>query len=65
MPPLLVRPREARRLLGDCGQKQIYELLNAGELESFREGRARKIVTASIDAYIQRRLAGTKGGANR
>jgi hypothetical protein len=54
--PLLVRPRPARRMLADCGQKQLYELINAGEIDSFKEGRARKIVVASIHSYIARKL---------
>ena len=54
--PLLVRPREAWRMLG-CGNSHGYELLNAGELESFHDGRARKITVASIRAYITRKLA--------
>jgi hypothetical protein len=41
--PLLVRPREAWRMLG-CGNTRGYELLHAGELDSLLDGRARKIV---------------------
>ncbi|MDN5003817.1 DNA-binding protein [Bradyrhizobium sp. GCM10027634] len=36
---------------------KLYELLNSGEIESFTEGRSRKIMIASMDAYVQRRLA--------
>jgi excisionase family DNA binding protein len=54
--PLVVKPREAWRLLG-CSNTHGYELLNAGELESFRDGRSRKIVVKSIHDYIARRLA--------
>ena len=54
--PLVVRPRIAWRLL-DCGNAYGYRLLAAGELESYRDGRARKITLESIRRYIKRRLA--------
>jgi hypothetical protein len=53
---LLVRPRDAWRMLG-CGNTHGYALLNTGELESFLDGRARKITTASIHSYIAKKLA--------
>jgi hypothetical protein len=56
--PLVVRPRVARRLLGNCGTERLYLLLNSGALESFVDGRARWIVVASINRYIAERLAG-------
>ena len=52
---LCVRPRIAEELLS-IGHKQLYELLGRGELESFKEGKARKITLASIEAYIARKL---------
>jgi hypothetical protein len=54
--PLLVRPAEAWKMLG-CGNTHGYALLAAGELESFLDGRARKVIVSSIHAYIARRLA--------
>ncbi len=54
--PLVVRPRVAWRLLG-CGNAYGYRLIAAGELESYRDGRARKIVVESIRRYVKRRLA--------
>jgi excisionase family DNA binding protein len=54
--PLVVRPRVAWRLL-DCGNAYGYRLIAAGELESYRDGRARKITVDSIHRYIKRRLA--------
>lgn len=59
--PLVVRPRAAREMLS-CANERLYQLLNSGELESFRDGRARLITVASIHAYIRRRLA-EAGGA--
>jgi excisionase family DNA binding protein len=54
--PLAVKPREAWRMLG-CGNTYGYQLLNAGQLASYRDGRSRKITVASIRAYIARKLA--------
>jgi hypothetical protein len=42
-----------------CSNTRGYELLNAGELESFLDGRSRKITVESIRRYIARRLAPT------
>jgi excisionase family DNA binding protein len=57
--PLIVKPREARRLLS-VSQKRLYELLNAGELESFKDGASRKITVESIRAYVARKLGKVK-----
>jgi hypothetical protein len=53
--PLVVSPRRARRML-DCGNTRLYELLAARELESFKDGKSRKITVASIKRLIARRL---------
>ncbi len=55
---LLVKPKAAWKLLA-CSNTRGYELLNAGELESFLDGRSRKITVASIYNYIARHLAPT------
>jgi hypothetical protein len=39
-----------------CGNTRGYQLLAAGELESFLDGRSRKITVESIYRYIARRL---------
>jgi hypothetical protein len=57
--PLVVKPKIAWRLLA-CSNTKGYELLAAGELESFLDGRSRKITVASIHALIARRLAAEK-----
>jgi hypothetical protein len=61
--PLLVRPRTAWRMLG-CGNTHGYALLKADELESFLDGRSRKITVESIHRLIARRLALTRGLSN-
>jgi hypothetical protein len=54
---LVVSPRVACRLL-DTGNTRLYELLAAGELDSYREGHSRKITMESIRRLVRRRLAG-------
>jgi hypothetical protein len=53
--PLVVKPRDARRMLA-CGNTRLYELLTTRELVSFLDGRSRKITVESIRQYIARRL---------
>jgi hypothetical protein len=53
---LVVKPKVAWKLLA-CSNTRGYELLAAGELESFLDGRSRKITVDSIRRYIARRLA--------
>ena len=54
--PLVVSPKNAWTIL-QCGNTRGYELVNTGELESFLDGRARKITVESIHRYIGRKLA--------
>jgi hypothetical protein len=54
--PLVVKPATAWRML-TCGNTRGYELLAAGELDSYLDGRSRKITVESIHRYISRRLA--------
>jgi hypothetical protein len=53
---LIVSPRRTAMML-DCGLTRVYQLINTGQLESFKDGAARKIVVASIRDYIARKLA--------
>jgi hypothetical protein len=55
--PLVVSPRRARQML-DVGNTRLYELLNEKKLDSYLDGRARKITVASIHRYIADRLQG-------
>jgi len=61
---LAVKPKAACRML-DVGTTRLYELLNADppELESYSDGRSRKITTASIRAYVRRRLEAARAEA--
>jgi len=55
MKPLAVPPKVAFAAIG-CGITKGYELINSGELETFKIGRATRITTASIDAFVAKRL---------
>jgi excisionase family DNA binding protein len=54
--PLAVSPRKACVLL-DCGNTHLYKLLGNGELESYLDGRARRITMDSIHRRVTRLLA--------
>jgi excisionase family DNA binding protein len=53
--PLVVSPREARRLLA-IGNTHLYALIANGELASYRDGRSRRITMESIRHRITRLL---------
>jgi Helix-turn-helix domain len=55
---LVATPNEAMQKLR-IGRAKLYELLNSDppELDSYTDGRSRRITLVSIDAYIMRRLA--------
>jgi len=53
--PFAVRTRVAAHLLS-CGMTRLWQLIGAGELETFRDGRARRVVTASIRRYVANRI---------
>ena len=55
--PLVVPPKIAWRMLG-VSNSTGYKLLAAGQLQSVKFGRARRITVASIHLLIARRLAG-------
>jgi hypothetical protein len=57
--PFAVRPSIAWRLL-DCGNTHGYELLAAGKLDSYLDGRSRRITMLSIKEYIASRLASNR-----
>jgi excisionase family DNA binding protein len=54
--PLAVSPAKAWKML-DIGNTHGYELIKSGELESYRDGKSRKITVASIKARIARLVA--------
>ena len=60
---LVVKPKIAWKMLA-CSNTRGYELLAAGELDSFLDGRSRKITVDSIRRYIARRLAPTNNSVS-
>ena len=58
--PLAVSPRQACVLL-NVGNTRLYQLIGKRELESYQEGRARKITMRSIRARHERQLAAACG----
>jgi len=57
--PLVVGTAEAGRL-GGWGKTKVFKLIAAGELDSFLDGRVRRITVESIEARIQRKLLEAK-----
>jgi excisionase family DNA binding protein len=51
--PILLTPTEAARALG-IGRSKLYELLQAGDLESVRIGACRRIPTQALDDLVAR-----------
>ena len=62
--PLAVNPRQASLLLG-VGITRLYELIGNGELESYRDGRARRITMQSIRRRVERLLAAADASPRR
>jgi hypothetical protein len=56
---LVVSPRRALHML-DRGRTRLYELIGKGELDSYLDGRSRKITVESIHRHIKRRLTETR-----
>ncbi|MCP3461886.1 helix-turn-helix domain-containing protein [Bradyrhizobium sp. CCGUVB23] len=54
--PLVASPNQTMRAI-QVSRKKLYELINSGELESYTEGKSRRITIKSINEYIERRLA--------
>ncbi len=55
MDPLALRPKDAFAAIG-VGITKGYELINSGELETFKIGRATRITAESLRSYVERQL---------
>ncbi|MEO6382766.1 MAG: helix-turn-helix domain-containing protein [Nitrobacter sp.] len=53
---IAVRIPEACRLIG-IGRSKLYELLDAGELETIKIGASRLVLVASLQAFVEARRA--------
>src|SRR5262249_40432989 len=57
--PLGISPRETGQLL-NIGQTRVWQLIGSGELETYYEGRSRKVTMRSIHARHERQLAAVR-----
>ena len=64
-PSALVTSVRGASVMLDCGRDKVYELLKLKELESYRDGEARRIIVASVRAYLDRKLAEGKNKFER
>jgi hypothetical protein len=62
--PLAVSPKIAGEML-DFGKTKIAELIATQELESYVDGGARRVLVASINRYVTRKLAASAEPARR
>jgi excisionase family DNA binding protein len=53
MDKLLFTPDEAAHALG-IGRSKLYQLLQAGELESVHIGSCRRVTAAALSGYVER-----------
>jgi excisionase family DNA binding protein len=53
MDTLLFRPEEGAQILG-VSRARLFELLAAGQIESVKIGRSRRIPRAALEAYVDR-----------
>ncbi len=53
MRPITVRIREACRITG-IGRSKLYELIQAGDLQTIKVGAITLVPLASIDAFLSR-----------
>jgi excisionase family DNA binding protein len=56
MNEVLLRPERAAEVLG-IGRSKLYELLAAGEIDSVRIGRSRRVPVVAVEEYVAHLLA--------
>lgn len=54
--PIAVPAKDGFRMLG-VSKSKGYELIAAGEIDTFKIGRATRITVSSLEAYVARQLA--------
>ena len=54
--PIFLSPDVVYRMLG-ISRSELFRLLRAGEIESFRHGKRRLISRASVEAWAETRLS--------
>jgi excisionase family DNA binding protein len=53
--PLVASPNQAMKRL-QISRSTLYAVLNVGDLESYTQGRSRRITVRSINSYVEKRL---------
>jgi hypothetical protein len=61
--PRIGSPKECQRR-ARVSKDRAYELMRSGEWESYLDGRSRKILIASVDAWIDRQIAEAKASGS-
>jgi|GEM_PF-1451952 len=56
MKPIAITPLEACEMLS-IGMTKFYDLVGQKEIDVFKIGRATRVTTESIHAYVERRLS--------
>lgn len=51
--PLLLKPEEAAEALG-IARTRVYQLMRAGDIQSVKIGKVRRIPVAALQAYVER-----------
>ncbi|SDJ43732.1 hypothetical protein SAMN05216338_104966 [Bradyrhizobium sp. Rc2d] len=59
---IVCSPEDGMRAI-NAKRTKFYEILNAGELQSYMDGSRRQIVVASLVDYVRRRLDAGKSKA--
>jgi excisionase family DNA binding protein len=59
--PLLLTDKAVAHALG-CGRTTVWNLMAAGELDYVKQGKSRRILASSLEAYVSR-LAVRRGRA--
>jgi excisionase family DNA binding protein len=49
---LLLNPEEAAEILG-MSRSSIYKLITAGEIQSVKIGRSRRILTSALEKFVE------------
>lgn len=57
LPPLLLRPEQAARVL-NISRSKVFELIRSGELRSVKSGGCRRISAIALREYVARLEAG-------
>ena len=58
---IAVRIPEACRMIG-IGRSKLYELMDAGDLETIKVGASRLILVSSLQAFVEQRRDGNASG---